>query len=320
MVEKITHYPNTSPDRPHVVLLSGGVGGARLARGFARIPDCDTTVVVNTGDDDWVYGVFVSPDLDTVIYTLAEEEGPQGWGRVNETWRVMEALSRFPTDTTFRLGDADLALNLFRTMELANGRPLSAITAQIAEAFGVKVTVTPVTDQHLRTKLRTASGEWLDFQDYFVLRQHRDRIVDVRFDGADRSRPSPGVVEAIGNADAVFIAPSNPPLSIWPILAVPGVRSALEAAPRVLAVSPLFGGKALKGPAAEVMAGLGLAAGNLGVVQAYRGLLSDLVVDQSDGRDLVGLQAAGLTGWATDTRIAEPSAAARLAAWLLERL
>ena len=318
MLEKTGHHPNAPRDRPRVALLSGGVGGARLARGFARLDGCDTTVVVNTGDDDWVYGVFVSPDMDTVVYTVAGQEGPQGWGRADETWRVMEELSRFPADTTFRLGDADLALNLFRTMQLREGRSLSSLTAQIADAFGLGVTLLPATDQPLRTKLRTAEGKWLDFQDYFVKRRHRDPVTRLRFEGADRTRPGPGVVEAIRRARAVIIAPSNPPLSIWPILAIPGIRPALEAAPRVVAVSPLFGGRALKGPAADVMAGLGLPPGNLGVAHAYRGLVSELVVDRGDARDIPLLESEGLQAWATDTRIAEPSAAARLAARLLE--
>ena len=311
---------NALADQSELVLLSGGVGGARLTRGFYQLEGWNTTVVVNTGDDDWVYGVYVSPDLDTVVYTLAEEEGPHGWGQANETWQVMEALSRFPTDTTFRLGDSDLGLNLFRTMHLRKGQPLSSITALIAAAFGVRITLLPATDQPLHTKLHTATGEWLDFQDYFVRRQHRDPITRIRFEGADRASPAPGVIKAIQRARAVIIAPSNPPLSIWPILAVPGIRAALEASETVIAVSPLFGGKALKGPAAEVMAGLGLPPGNRGVAAAYRGLLSGLVVDRSDAQDVSLLAGEGLEAWATDTRIAEPAAAARLAAWILERL
>lgn len=306
--------------QPDVVLLSGGVGGARLARGFDRLKECKTTVVVNTGDDDWVYGVFVSPDLDTVVYTLAEQEGPQGWGRADETWGVMDALSRFPIDTTFMLGDSDLALNLFRTMQLRQGRSLSWVTERIARAFEVDMLLLPATDQPLRTRLRTVSGEWLDFQDYFVRRQHRDRIARIRFDGAEQALPAPGVVEAIRNARAVIIAPSNPPLSIWPILAVPGIRPALEEAAQVIAVSPLFGGKALKGPAAEVMADLGLPPGNRGVAAAYSGLLTGLVVDRGDRADVARLGTQGVTAWATDTRIKEPAAAARLAAWILELL
>ena len=310
----------TLDEKPGVLLLSGGVGGARLARGFSRLEEWETTVVVNTGDDDWVYGVYVAPDLDTVVYTLAEAEGPQGWGLVDETWQVMESLSGFPIDTTFRLGDRDLATNLFRTMRIGEGRPLSLITEEIAGAFGLGMRLLPATDQPLRTKLRTVGGEWLDFQDYFVRRQHRDRITRIRFDGAEASRPAPGVIEAIGAAQVVIIAPSNPPLSIWPILAVPGIRSALEAADTVIAVSPLFGGKALKGPAADVMDSLGLPPGNRGVVEAYRGLLSGLVVDIGDAGDVGFLSDMGLGAWATDTRIADPAASARLAAEIMAAL
>lgn len=307
-------------DQPEVVVLSGGVGGARLARGFNLLDGYRTTVVVNTGDDDWVYGVFLSPDLDTVTYTLAGQEGPLGWGRSGETWQVMDALAGFGIDTTFRLGDSDLALNLYRTMHLRENRPLSWIAARTAEAFGVRCSLLPATDQPLRTKLRTSSGRWLDFQDYFVRRQHRDPIVEIRFEGADRALPAPGVVEAIGRARAVIIAPSNPPLSIWPILAVPGIRPALQSVANVIAVSPLFGGKALKGPAADVMAGLGLPPGNLGVAAAYRGLLSGLVVDQGDTDDVDRLAGEGVRAWATDTRVAEPAAAVRLASWMMELL
>ena len=311
---------NALANRPEVVVLSGGVGGARLARGFNLLDRHRTTVVVNTGDDDWVYGVFLSPDLDTVTYTLAGQEGPQGWGRSGETWQVMDTLAGFGIDTTFRLGDSDLALNLYRTMHLREDRPLSWITARIAEAFGIKCSLLPATDQPLRTKLRTSSGTWLDFQDYFVRRQHRDPIVGVRFDGADLTSPAPGVVEAIGRSRAVIIAPSNPPLSIWPILAVPGIRPALQEAAHVIAVSPLFGGKALKGPAAEVMAGLGLPPGNLGVAAAYRGLLTGLVVDRSDADDVDLLAGEGVRAWAADTRVAEPAAAVRLASEIMELL
>jgi LPPG:FO 2-phospho-L-lactate transferase len=232
----------------------------------------------------------------------------------------MEAMAGFPVDTAFRLGDADLALNLFRTMHLREDQPLSWITAQIAGAFGLRCTVLPATDQPLRTKLCTSSGEWLDFQDYFVRRKHRDSINGLRFDGADRTLPAPGVVEAIGRARVVIVAPSNPPLSIWPILAVPGIRPALEEAAHVIAVSPLFGGKALKGPAADVMAGIGLPSGNLGVAEAYRGFLTGLVVDQCDAGDVDLLAGVGVEAWATDTRVAEPVAALRLAAWIMELL
>jgi len=301
------------------VLLSGGVGGARLARGLAAVLDpADLTVVVNVGDDAEFYGLHVSPDLDTVAYTLAGREGSQGWGRAGDTFTVMGHLETLGMDTRFRVGDTDLAANLARTAALHNGEALSAATARLAAALGVACRLLPATDDPLRTRLRLASGEWLPFQDYFVLRGHRDEVVEVDFQGAGAARPGPGVVESLGGAGTVVIAPSNPPLSIWPILAVPGIREAVGAAPRVVAVSPLFGGKALKGPADRVMAALGLPPGNAGVLAAYEGLITDLVVDAGDRQDLAALGGGRVRLHAADTRIAEASAAARFARRLLE--
>lgn len=291
-----------------IVMLAGGVGGARMARGFAAMTDVETTIVANVGDDDSIYGLHVSPDIDTIAYSLAGVEGPQGWGRADDTWRVMAELERFGVDTSFRLGDMDLALNLFRTQRLASGTPLSEITRKQAEAFDVPVRILPVTDDRLRTQVQTEStGVWLDFQTYFVRRRHQDRVAAVRFDGEGSTTPAPGVLAAIGEADAVVIAPSNPVLSIWPILAVDDIREALEGA-RVMAVSPLIGGKALKGPAADVMASLGLPSGTEGVIAAYDGLLDDLVVDASDVIEHPDVRIIG-----TDTRIPDWERARRLA-------
>jgi LPPG:FO 2-phospho-L-lactate transferase len=292
------------------------VGGARLARGLDACC-APLTVVVNVGDDEQVYGVHVSPDLDTVTYTLAGREGPEGWGVAGDTFTVLGHLERLGADTSFRLGDADLALNLLRTQALRGGEPLSAVTARLAAALGVGPAILPATDDRLRTRVRTADGTWLPFQEYFVLRGHRDPVVEVAYDGADEAVPAPGVVEAIGTADLVVVAPSNPPLSIWPILAVPGVREAVARRPAV-AVSPLFGGKPLKGPADRVMAGLGLPPGNAGVLAAYPGLLDTLVVDRDDAADVDALASPHLRVLAADTRITEPAAAARFASWLLE--
>jgi len=300
-----------------VTLLSGGVGGARMARGLAGVPGLhDPTILVNVGDDEEFYGVHVSPDLDTVMYTLAGIEGPHGWGIASDTFTVMDRMADLGVDTAFRLGDSDLAINLIRTSALAEGGSLSAVTARLAAAHGIASRLLPVTDDRLRTTIDTTTGERLSFQEYFVLRGHRDEVAAVHYEGAEAATPAPGVIEAITGADLVIIAPSNPPLSIWPILAIPGVRDAVAAA-RVAAVSPLFGGRALKGPADRVMATLGLPPGTEGVLAAYDGLLDLLVVDQQDSRD-VGLSKSGTRLVAADTRIAEPAAAVRFATWLIE--
>ncbi len=268
-----------------LVLLSGGVGGARLARGLAALSEVDLTVVVNVGDDDRVYGLEVSPDLDTVIYTMAGKEGPHGWGLAGDSFEMMNALEALPFDTSFRIGDRDGATNLFRTDRMAAGWSLTWVTTAIASAFGIGATVLPATDDPLRTKLMIPGGEWLPFQEYFVTRGHVDEVVDIRFEGAAGAKPAPGVVEAITAATAVVIGPSNPILSIWPILAVPGISEALAHVPRVIGVSPLVGGAALKGPAHRVLTSLGFSAGTRGVAEAYDGILTDLFVDKTDSGD-----------------------------------
>lgn len=297
--------------RRRYVLVSGGVGGARMARGLAACPRVETTVIVNVADDDRVYGVEVSPDIDTVLYTLAGMEGPDGWGRASETWTTLSELARFPLDTTFRLGDRDLAMNLFRTNELAAGRPLSEVTAAAARALGVETRIIPVTDGRVRTMLRTAEAGWIDFQTYFVRRRHRDRVLEVRFDGAGDARPAPGVLEAVAAADVVVIGPSNPVLSIWPILAVPGLREAVSAARTVLAVSPLIGGRAVKGPTVEIMSALGLPATSRGILDAYGGMVTHLVVDGTDSADSEELAPAAVLS--ADIRISEAASSRRLA-------
>jgi LPPG:FO 2-phospho-L-lactate transferase len=310
--------PNSSYSNPFAVLLAGGVGGARAARALATVLPGDLlTVVGNVGDDDLLYGTHVSPDLDTVVYTLAGIEGPRGWGVAGDTFAVMDRLAELSVDTTFRLGDRDVATCLFRSTELAAGEPLSAVTTSIARALDVATPVLPATDDPVRTKILTGDGTWLDFQDYFVNRGHRDRVVAVRYDGVDRASPGPGVLRAIDGAALVVIAPSNPHLSIHPILAIPGIREAVAAKPRVVAVSPLFGGKALKGPADRVMRDLGLPPGSDGVVAAYDGLLTDLVVDTGDAGDLGGLPPS-ITGHATGTTMRTVDEGRRFARWFAE--
>ncbi|HEY6635181.1 MAG TPA: 2-phospho-L-lactate transferase [Acidimicrobiia bacterium] len=267
-----------------IVQLSGGVGGARLARGLAALDEVQLTVVVNVGDDAENHGLVICPDLDTVVYTLAGVEGPLGWGRRDDTFALNEELARFGVDNTFRLGDRDLALKLYRTREIAGSTPLSVVTRTIAAAFDVRAEVLPVTDDTLRTLVRLDDG-WVTFQEYFVTRGHRDEVRELRFDGASLATPAPGVVEAIEQADRVVIGPSNPPLSIWPILGVAGVDEAVRGHRSVVAVSPLIGGTTVKGPADRVMASLGLPPGNHGVALAYDGLIDHLVIDTSDQGD-----------------------------------
>lgn len=285
-----------------------------MARGLAAIPEVDLTVVVNVGDDASNHGLHISPDLDTVTYTLAGVEGPQGWGRADDTFTLNDELGRFGVDNTFQLGDRDLALKLFRTNELANGAKLSKVTEAIARAFDVGPTVLPATDDPLRTMVRTADG-WLTFQEYFVKRRHRDEVVEVRFEGAEDATPAPGVLEAIRDADRLIIGPSNPPLSIWPILAIEEVRSAVAAHPSVTAISPLIGGKTVRGPADRVMASLGLPPGNRGVAAAYEGLAHRLVIDTSDRDDASSM--GDIDVHVTPTLIKEPEAATRLATELV---
>ncbi|MFQ5947454.1 MAG: 2-phospho-L-lactate transferase [Acidimicrobiia bacterium] len=301
-----------------VTLLSGGVGGARLARGVlaATRPE-QLTIVTNVGDDEDVYGLHVSPDLDTVLYTLAGVEGSEGWGLAGDEFRVLDHLASLGEDTRFRIGDRDLATNMFRTRALRAGTRLSEITAKLVEAFGLSVELLPATDDRLRTKVRTSDDKWRSFQEYFVLRGHQDEVAELHFEGADRAQPAPGVVEGIEDSGTAVIAPSNPPLSIWPILAVPGIREALKRAPRVIAVSPLFKGRALKGPADRVLRSLGLPEGNQGVVAAYERLLTDFVIDIGDATDAEELAGLGMRVHVTDTRLTHVDAAARFATWML---
>ncbi|HZD22836.1 MAG TPA: 2-phospho-L-lactate transferase [Acidimicrobiia bacterium] len=294
-----------------VVELSGGVGGARMARGLAALDHVELTVIVNVGDDADNYGLAVSPDIDTVVYTLAGMEGPYGWGRRDDTFNFNEELGRFGVDNTFRIGDRDLALKTYRTRELNRSTPLSKVTDIIASRFGVPATVVPVTDDRLRTMVRIHSG-WLTFQEYFVDRGHTDRVEELRFDGAGTARPAPGVIESIETADLVVVAPSNPPLSIWPILAVDDVRRAVSTHNAVVAVSPLIGGKTVKGPADRVMTELGLGVGTAAVANAYDGLIDTLVIDNADRAEASGIR--DVTVIATDTLIKEPDEARRLAA------
>ncbi len=292
-----------------------GVGGARLARGLAALDDVELTVIVNVGDDAENHGLVICPDLDTVVYTVAGEEGSLGWGRKDDTFAFNDELARFGVDNTFRLGDRDLALKMFRTRAIADGLPLSAVTASIVSSFGLNIAVLPATDDRLRTMVRIDDG-WVTFQEYFVGRGHRDEVRELTFVGAEVAGPAAGVIEALKAADRIVIGPSNPPLSIWPILAVPGLRETLRDHPSVVAVSPLIGGKTVKGPADRVMLSLGLPPGNLGVAYAYEGLIDTLVLDHSDAADPTGIN--DVTVVFTGTLMDDLDSSRRLAAALIE--
>jgi LPPG:FO 2-phospho-L-lactate transferase len=266
-----------------------------------------------------MYGAHVAADLDTVTYTLARIEGPNGWGIASDTFRVMDEMTRRGIDTSFRLGDRDLATCLQRTAALRAGETLTEITRTIADSLAVKAHILPATDGPLRTGVRIADGSWLSFQEYFVIRGNQDEVTAVDYRGATDTTPAPGVIEAIDTADLVVIAPSNPPLSIWPILAVPGIRDAVTAAAPVVAVSPLFGGKALKGPADRVLASLGMPAGTAGILEAYAGLISTLVVDSADTSD-VALSTDAVRLVAADTRMTNSDQGGIFGAWLLDTM
>ena len=281
-----------------IVALAGGVGGAKLADGFAEIlsPE-DLTIVVNTGDDFEHLGLYISPDLDTVCYTLAGIASPEtGWGRADETWHFMENLEILGGPTWFRLGDKDLATHLERTRLLKAGQSLSEITAHFCTAWGVGPTVSPMSDQAVRTVVLSDEGE-LAFQEYFVARRCSPHVSGFRFEGIEAALPAPGVLDAIYEAEAIIICPSNPWVSIDPILKVPGILSAVKEKV-VVAVSPIIGGKAVKGPAARMYKELGIAPSAQAVAEHYGDLLAGFVIDSID-RELA--KDLGLRALVTDT-------------------
>ena len=276
----------------NVVVLAGGLGGSRLARALAETIDPhELTVVGNVGDDLEVLGLHVSPDLDTILYTLTGRlDESKGWGRAGETWSALETVAELGGESWFRLGDLDLGVHLVRTQALRAGDPLSAVTARLARAFGLEAALLPATDDRLRTWLETPAGE-LPFQDWFVARGHRDEVDGVRFEAAEAAAPAPGVLEALEAADLIAIAPSNPFVSIGPILAVSPIREAIERrhAPAV-AVSPLIGGEAVRGPAARMLRRLRGGTGPQQVTDCYDGLIDALVIDEADANEEAGIR------------------------------
>jgi LPPG:FO 2-phospho-L-lactate transferase len=301
-----------------IVALAGGVGGARLAHGLARaLPLGDLSVIVNTGDDFDHYGLRVCPDLDTMMYTLAGlANEATGWGIAGDTDAALTMLRRYGEDAWFWLGDRDLATCLLRTERLRGGEPLSAVTAALAGALGVTARVLPMSDAPVATIIETPDGP-LAFQEYFVRRRQQDTVLGVRLDGIEAARATPAALEALARAEAVLVCPSNPLLSIGPILSVGGLRKALAAARAggapVVAVSPIIGGRAVKGPAAANLAALGVEVSPLGVARWYAGLLDGLALDDADAALARDIEALGVRPLVTDILMRDADDRERLA-------
>lgn len=307
-----------------VAVLAGGFGGARMAHGFELLADqVELSVIVNTGDDLELHGLLVSPDLDTVMYTLAGlANDATGWGLRDETWSAADMLATYGAPTWFKLGDRDLATHVMRTAAIRGGLRPTEVAAILAGALGVRAQLMPMTDSPVRTKARTTEG-WLDFQDYFVRRHHADEVLELRFDGMQAATITPEVRQALGSADLIVLAPSNPFVSIGTIVAVPGMTEALStAAAPVVAVSPIVGGSAVRGPAADMLAGLGgvepTAAGLAAYYAAtYPGLIDFFVLHETDAAHEEAVARTGMRPLITNTLIGAADDRRRLAEELL---
>ena len=309
------------PSPRHVVALAGGVGGAKLAAGLQTHVGERLTVVVNTGDDLERHGLLVCPDHDTVMYTLAGlANREQGWGLANETFAAAEMLARYGEETWFRLGDRDLATHIVRTQRLCEGARLTEVSRELATALGVRATILPMTDDTVRTEVRTDDG-WLEFQDYFVRRHQEPEVHEVRFRGVAAAGASAEVTAAFAAAELIVVAPSNPIVSIGPILAVSGVRASIDAARArgvpVVAVSPIIAGKALKGPADRMLASLGHEPSALGVARIYADWIDTFVIDRQDAGLAREVAALGFEALVTDTVMTDDAGRARLAGELI---
>lgn len=287
------------------VLLTGGIGGAKLALGMQQVGlTADTAMVVNTGDDFRHLGLCISPDLDTLMYTLSNRVNTEtGWGRADETWQCLQSLAELGGEDWFRLGDRDLAVHLLRTQALAEGQRLTEVTAALCTHLGLATRVLPATDHPIATQVRTTQGV-LAFQEYFVRQRAEPVVQSIEFAGAEQARPSPEVLQALQDKDlqAIIIAPSNPYLSIDPILAIPGIQAALQAsAAPVIAISPIVGGRALKGPTAKIMQELGRDASALEVARHYQPWIDGFILDHMDEALHSDVEALGLAAYCCNT-------------------
>lgn len=302
-----------------VAALAGGVGGAKFLTGLLRAVDPERVVgIVNTGDDDTFHGLHVSPDLDTVVYTLGRGSDPhQGWGLAGDTFRCLEALSRYGAPTWFRLGDSDFATHVFRTERLRAGATLSKVTREIGAAWGLTCRLLPMSDDPVSTRISIQGPDGpveLAMQEWFVRFASRPPVVSVRFAGADRARPAPGVLDALSEAEIIVLCPSNPVLSIGPILAVPGVREVLaRRRHQVVAVSPIIRGSAVRGPADRVLAGLGIEVSCFGVAQLYAPVCQTLLVDTSDAEHIPAIESLGMRAVLAPLLMTDPASAEALA-------
>jgi len=305
-----------------ITALAGGVGAARFLRGLLEVREPgDVTAVVNTGDDVVFHGLHVSPDIDTVVYTLAGAVNPEtGWGLAGETWAAMDALERYGGLTWFRLGDRDLATHLYRTHRLGEGATISEVTAELARSWGLGLRVLPMSDARVETRLDVEGEGEIAFQDYFVRHRHAVTVKAVHYAGAAEATPAPGVLDAVANASRVVICPSNPVLSIAPILAVPGIEQAVAARREdVVAVSPIVAGAALKGPADRIMAELGVEATVVGVARLYAPFTGTLVIDVADADLAAAVEAEGVRCVVTPTVMHGLPEAAALAETVVSR-
>lgn len=301
---------------PMICVLSGGVGAAKLLRGLQQVVDPrSVTAIVNVADDLILHGLHVSPDLDTVTYTLAGQINPETrWGMRDETWQAMTMLGRYGGPDWFSLGDRDLGTHLYRTHRLREGATLSEVTAEITRSWGVEIDVVPVSDDPIETRVTIPGEGEIGFQEYFVGRRHNVVVEAVRFVGADTAAPGPGVIDAIDTAEVVMIAPSNPIVSIGPLLAVEGVTDALRRRrDRTVAVSPIISGKALKGPAHRMLRELGHDSSVVGVARLYRDLAARLVIDTADTDLADAVHDAGMEPVVTSTIMSDDGAAAQVA-------
>jgi LPPG:FO 2-phospho-L-lactate transferase len=302
-----------------IVALAGGVGGAKLAQGLAMaVGPENLSVVANTADDFDLYGLRICPDLDTVMYTLAGIADPvQGWGVAGDTVATLAGITAYGRDPWFKLGDRDFATHILRTEALRGGQPLSVVTADLAGALGVRSRLLPMSDDPVATQIETLVGR-LDFQAYFVARRQQDTVTGVVFDGIGRARLAPGVGEALADAETVVVCPSNPFVSVGPILAVPGMAQALAASPApVVAVSPIVDGRAIKGPAAAMLESLGHDVSPLGVARLYTGVIDGFVLDETDAGWAPAVAALGMEPLVTRTVMGGSDDRARLAAEIL---